>query len=216
MAKSIISLGLYLVKTQTLFLALPIAVCLLSVALRSNDAFSSVQFLALVGFWTVVFPAAAINGPMGSLHQKELFVSLPISPVSFGVVQPVIVFTIYGTILSVAYLACEPNSWNDPILLSIASSLFVSSAALFALTCLLINLLKNAAIGLVLALIYMIFGMFTTGTGQGPFYLFQWFRPRPMTGTDDYIGIQLMGLAVLLAVNYAVIKYRTRFQIIPY
>ncbi|MCA0756135.1 hypothetical protein KP806_13850 [Paenibacillus sp. N4] len=216
MVKGLTTLGVYLMKTQTLFLVLPIAVCLISVGLRSHDTAASVQFLAMLGPLTVVFPAAAINGPMGSLHQKELFVSLPVSPLSFGVVQPVLSFTFYGVLLSAAYLACVPNSWTNDSSLSAAGALFVSAIALFALTCLLINLLKNAAIGMVLALIYMIFGMFTTGTGQGPFYLFQWFRPRPLTGPDEYIAVQLAGTAVLLAVNFAVIKYRTKLQFLPY
>ncbi|REK64750.1 MAG: hypothetical protein C6P35_12015 [Cohnella sp.] len=216
MVKGTLSLWMYLAKSQTLFLGLPIAVCLISVALRNNGVFSSVDFLALIGFWTVVFPAAAINGPMGALHQKELFVSMPISPFSFGVIQPVVMFTCYGAVLSGTYLSCIKSANASDSSMRIAGALFVSAIALFALTCLMINLFKNAAIGMSLALIYVIFGMFTTGTGQGPFYLFQWYRPRPMSSPDEYIIAQLLGTAALLAANYGVIKYRSKLQFMPY
>jgi hypothetical protein len=69
---------------------------------------------------------------------------------------------------------------------------------------------------MMLALVYVVFGMFTAGAGQGPFYLFQWFRPRPMTAPDDYIAEQLLGTAALLAVNYGAIKFRNRLSFLSH
>ncbi|GFN30877.1 hypothetical protein [Paenibacillus xylaniclasticus] len=213
MVKSIISLWTYLAKSQAVFIFLPIAACLISIALRNQTAFSALDFLALIGFLTIVFPAAGMNGTLGSLHQKELFVSMPISSLSLGIVQPVVWLTGYGAAISGTYYVVASTDERSS---NVVFALFAAQAALFALTCFIINLFKNAAIGLSLALIYMIFGMFTTGTGQGPLYLFQWYRPRPFTAPDDLMLGQLVGTAVLLAANYIVIKYRSKFQLLPY
>ncbi|TYP69625.1 hypothetical protein [Paenibacillus methanolicus] len=216
MAKGTLSLWGYLAKTQTLFLSLPVVVCFISFALRGGTAFSAVDFLAMIGFWTLVFPAAAVNAPLGALHQKELFVSMPISPVSFGMAQPVVLILLYGGLLSGAYIASSPGPAASGGAGPVVLALFAAAAVMFALTCLLINLFKNAAIGLVLSIAYLFYGMFTTGAGQGTLYLFQWFRPRPHTHPDEYAIIQMMGAVVFLLLNYVVIKYRSKLQLTPY
>ncbi|WP_281884214.1 hypothetical protein [Paenibacillus sp. YYML68] len=198
---------LYLIKTQSFFLLLPVWVCVLAIALRDHESISAYNVLAYVGIVMVPFPAAGLMHPVGSLHQKELFTSLPLSNRSLGFIQPFTLAALYGIMYSVTLnIVVEDGARH------LTAAIFTSVMLLFVFTCMFISLLKNSAIGLCLALIYVIFGMFTTGTGQGVFYLFQWFRPKPYTDPQAFVVYQIIGTIVLGILNYWLVKRRNRLH----
>jgi hypothetical protein len=77
-----------------------------------------------------------------------------------------------------------------------------------------IKQLLNSAISLCIALFFVLFGMFTTGAGQGPFYLLQWFRPKSNSGAADYVTAQYIGATTLCLLTYVLVKFREKFYLL--
>ena len=213
MAKGKLSLFKIGLKTQALFYLLPLAVFLLAV-LPVESMVNPHEFLAMFAFWFIVFPAAALMQPIGSLEQQELFISFPISPWKMAIFYPLLMDVVYGGLFELV-LSISGKTIGGAILVQtqIRAS-FSAIIFLFFLTIMLISLFKNSAVGLCLSIFYVLFGMFTGGAGQGPFYLLQWFRPRAESGAADYVLDQYSGAAFLCLLTFLLVKYRERFYLL--
>lgn len=197
---------LYLVKAYFVFFLIPIIITIfigIEFSIGMEEIAQGSVFLLL--FPLLILPVIGIMDYIGSLEQKEIFITFPISHWLAGFIRPIIL----GSVISVSFSIIVTIYINNQLLLSSFSSalLYISLASFF------ISLTKHSGLGLAMALFYLIFGLFTTGMGQGPLYLGQWYRPRPFTDPNDYILVQLIAVIVVNTLTVYCIKYRSKFHL---
>ncbi|MFF2155130.1 hypothetical protein ACFVVQ_07430 [Paenibacillus chitinolyticus] len=214
MVKRELSMLFFIFRTQTILICLPFLVYTIACLGNYYGYFNGLEFMVFVGFWIHVFPAVAITYQVGSLRQQELFISLPLSSVRYGLIYPCLLSVLYGFFYETALLICINSNNGFAKSADMAVNSFPSFLLVFFLTVTLVSLFKNSAIGLCLTLFYVFFGLFTGGAGQGPFYLMQWYRPKINTDVNDFVIVQYAAVIVLCVLHILFIKYRHRFYLL--
>lgn len=214
MVKQLFKHLIVMLRLQPVFWSLPIIIFLLVIYGHVTNSYDSYSLLVFIGFWLLVFPAAAAMQQIGSLQQQELFISFPVSPFFHGFLYPLIVAFVYSFLFEIFLWYCLKEQQEENIQ-DILFASFPSALFLMMLTSMLISLFKNSGIGIFLALFYFFFGMFTGGAGQAWFYLMQWYRPKVSTEVTDFIFFQYTIVILFSIANYVMIKYRERFYILP-
>ncbi|SES26311.1 hypothetical protein SAMN04487944_12924 [Gracilibacillus ureilyticus] len=161
--------------------------------------------LVLVLFPLINLPILSVMSIIGSLEQKELFITLPISHWKVGFLRPFAV----SFLISILFSGIVAIYVDNTLLVSV----FSSSLLYLSITTLLITILKHAGLGLGISLSYLMYGLFTTGSGQGPLYLTQWYRPRVMSSENEYIIIQLITVLITHLITVICIKYRSQYHL---
>jgi len=163
----------YLFKTRYGLLLFPLILTLLAVWLKSFNADLSNQLLIYIVFPVMLFPVVASLYQMGSINHKELLLTYPLNAFFVGWIRPVLLSLVYSAVYTAA-LRDMGNYSAEELGLAFTSAVFYMILSSFFLI-----FFKNIALGIVLPLAYLFFGMFTTGTGQGFLYLMQWNRANP-------------------------------------
>lgn len=207
MVKREIGYFYYLIKAYKLLFIIPFFITIFIIIenkLQMNTLGAGSIILLLFPF--IILPSIAVLDFIGSLDQKELFITYAVSPFLVGFVRPLIIGvsgSFLFTIIVAVYIDRE-----------IAVSSFCSVLLYFSITSFLISLFKHNGFGLVISLFYFFFGFFTTGMGQGSLYLVQWYRPKMHTDVNDFIFIQLAVAIFLYFLTYICVKYRNYFHLI--
>lgn len=205
MVKQEVKFWKYLWKTQLFFLSFPLLLMLLSLLFREGDI--GREILRFIVFPCIIFPIIALLNQIGSVQHKELLLTYPINPWVLGAFRPAVISLIYSG-LFVLILKNVTSYTKVEVGSAFASSVFyMIMASLFLLV------FKNAALGLTLPLAYLFLGMFTTGSGQGQFYLMQWGRPNPNLLIEDTIITQGFTTVVFIFANIYFLKNRNRYHI---
>lgn len=203
----------YICHSQYVFVGLPFVIFILALMGNVTGVYSTLDILTYIGFWSLVFPTAAFLQQIGSLDQQELFFSYPLSPVKLAILYPFGIWILYGGLFEAVFYTCRSGLPMGTDISMVMLSLAVSLLFLVSLCTLLITLFKHAPLGLTLTLAYYTFGTFTTGTGQGPFYLNQWVRPKIGTLPEDFIGWQCAAIVLMIFLSILLLKYRNRFYL---
>lgn len=174
----------YLFKTRYILLLFPLILTLLAVPLKSFNADMSGQLLIYVVFPVMLFPVVASLYQIGSVNHKELLLTYPLNAFLVGWVRPVLLSLLYSASYT-AVLRFTGNYTTEELALA-----FTSAFLYMILSGFFIIFFKNIALGLVLPLAYLFFGMFTTGTGQGFLYLMQWNRANPDLSLENCMVTQ--------------------------
>lgn len=207
MAKRELIYFYYIFKSYAVFFLIPPFI-LLIVMIEFQLGMQEVGkgLIALLLFPSMVFPVVGMMGAIGSLEQKELLITYPISPWKHGFFRPLAWGSIWALLFSIiAAYFLEIDRMGGP---------FASVLLYIAIAAFLTSLFKHAGFGLAGALFYLIFGLFTTGMGQGPLYLGQWYRPRPFVDVDAYMAIQFVAAILLYMLTAVCIKYRHHFHLL--
>lgn len=206
MVKRELNYFIYIIKAHKSLFVIPLIVALFIIGEFSIGMDTIAEgSLVLLLFPLINLPMLSVMSVIGSLEQKELFITLPMYHWNVGFLRPLIlnlVISVLFAVVIVTYLE------NNQFL-----SVFSSSLLYLSITVFLITLLKHSGFGLGISLGYLIFGLFTTGAGQGPFYLTQWYRPRLMSSQNDYVFIQLTAVLVIHLFTVIFIKYRSRYHL---
>lgn len=173
MVKQEIIFWRYFFKTRFILLLFPLILTLLAVPLKSLNADLSDQLLIYIVFPVMLFPVVASLYQIGSINHKELLLTYPLNTFLVGWVRPVLLSLVYSAAYA-SVLRFTGNYTKEALGLA-----FTSAFLYMILSGFFIIFFKNIALGLVLPLAYLFFGMFTTGTGQGFLYLMQWNRANP-------------------------------------
>ncbi|KOY79989.1 hypothetical protein I6G82_18965 [Lysinibacillus macroides] len=197
---------IYIIKVYWAFFLIPILTLLfilLEFQLGMNEMGEGTIVLLL--FPLSILPIVALFSHIGSLEQKELLITLPLSHWQTGMIRPLILSVLVG----LAFTLLVSKYINNAFFLSA----FTSILFYFAIASFSISFFKHSGLGVIFPLFYLTFGMFTTGMGQGPFYLSQWYRPKAFTEVNDFIGWQLIAVIILYLGSVFLIKYRSKFNI---
>lgn len=180
-----------------------ILVSLLSESLKTDIR---KDFLAFVVFPMMVFPIIGSMGQIGSLHHKELLLTFPLNNFLFASIRPLLLSLIYSFFF-VGALKMTNGYSGEEISMAFAASVFYMNLAGFFLV-----YFKNVALGIILPLAYLFFGIFTTGTGQGFFYLMQWNRANSALSISDCMATQLVATGIFNLGALYFLKKRNKYH----
>jgi len=185
---------------------LPIILMLLAIFSKGYDGDMPNNILIFVVFPLLILPIIALLYQIGSIHLKELLLTYPLHNFIFGWVRPITLSIIYAATFIVSLTLTNHYTFEELI------AAFISSLFYMILTAFFLILFKNVAMGVALPLAYLFYGMFTTGTGQGYFYLLQWSRANPDISLYDCIIVQ--GIAALGFSLWGVylLKHRNKYH----
>lgn len=187
-------------------MSLPLIIMLLSIIFNGHDGDISNNLLKFVLFPIILLPIFALLYQIGSIHHKELLLTYPLNNFIYGWLRPVILSLIYSSAFTGA-LKLTNGYTTEELLAAFIASLFYMMLATLSLT-----FFKNIALGIALPLVYLFFGMFTTGSGQGAFYLMQWGRVNPDISLYDCIITQGIASIVLSFLALYFLKHRNKYQ----
>lgn len=154
----------------------------------------------------MLFPIIGAMGQIGSLHHKELLITYPLNSFLTAFIRPFLLSVLYSTLFMCSIKLT--NGFNgEELKLAFASVFFYMN-----LSALLLVFFKNIALGIILPMVYLFFGIFTTGSGQGFFYLMQWGRANPaLTNSDCTVTQLIAGLCFILGAWYF-LKQRNKYH----
>ncbi|WP_334072389.1 hypothetical protein [Paenibacillus sp. A14] len=190
MVKQEIIFWRYLWKTQYVLLLLPIILMALAAAIATYDGDLANNLMKLIVFPILLFPAVASLYHIGSIHHRELLLTFPLNNLWLGLIRPAFLGFIYSACFTISLKTVSPYSTEE------LASAFISSFFYMILAGFFLVLFKSIAIGFVIPMAYLFYGIFTTGTGEGYFYLMQWARPNPDLTLRDCVVVQAIAAIV--------------------
>lgn len=193
----------YLLKNQFMFLALPFVFILTSFFLEDGSKFS--EIMMLFTFPMLVFPIIALLGPIGSIHHKELFVTFPIKVLFVAVIRPLGMITLFSGIFTFALKVSGRYDFLELL------GAFIACLLYMIITEFCLIMFKNIALSVIIPICYVMYGMFTTGSGLGILYLTQWGRANPQVTLTDCITTQLSVLFLLIFLCPYFLKKRNKY-----
>lgn len=197
---------LYMIRIQKLFFLLPLLLFTIVLAANTRNTQLAKDFHALVLFPGLIFPQVAILAQIGSLHQKELFLTIQIPLFRYAIIRPLGLGVIYATFFTIGYMVIGGEATIYAV--------FIAALLLNLLSALCIALFKNIAVGISIVLILLLTGLFTTGSVLGPLYLMQWYRFIPGTNGNYYTFEQIIICAICLGVTFVAVKHRSRYHLL--
>lgn len=205
MVKQEIIFWRYLFKDQFIFLSLPLIIWFLAIIIKLTNTDLALNFITFVGFPIAILPISALLFQIGSTYQKELLLTFPLNNFVFGLLRPFFLSVFYSIIFAFS-LKFITNYENNLIFSAAISLLLLMTLASFFLI-----LFKNIALGILLPFIYLFFGMFTTGMGQGSLYLMQWARSNPDLSIINCIITQILAIILFSFWGFYLLKNRNKY-----
>ncbi|CCQ94926.1 membrane hypothetical protein [[Clostridium] ultunense Esp] len=163
-------------------------------AIRYGLGFFSVPFISV---WAIHLYQNLVNP-----EEKEVLLSLPYQPFSFGLLRLLRITLIYLIFFWSVQIFLYSHSregaavldWVFPVVLIF----YFSSLSYF-----IVLAVKNVLIGYALLGIYIVFEYTTRGGFSGPFYAFQWVNPKPTLESGyNLLALILLTLAFLLIAQW--------------
>ncbi|MBO2944401.1 hypothetical protein JJQ72_10515 [Paenibacillus sp. F411] len=193
-------------KTQRPLLLIPIMLWLVVILAGSSSQQLAKDLAVFLLYPSLAFPVVGLMSSIGSAYQKELWITLPVSPWRAGAVRPLLMSLLYaGLFTSVLHRYYTPAQ---------VAGGCISVLMYMLLIALITTLFKNSAFGLCGGLIFLFFGLFTGGSGQGPLYLMQWYRQVTGLPSDVYLLEQGVFCLVALFGTVQLIRFRERFHLL--
>lgn len=196
----------YLWKTQYFLLLIPLILMLLSILPASYDGESTKNLLVFVVFPITSFPIISSLYQIGSIHHKELLLTYPLNLLIFGWIRPVLLSLLYSLAFTGSLMLTDGYT-NEELAAAFAATLLYMNLSSFFLI-----FFKNVAMGIALPLAYLFFGLFTTGSGQGYFYLMQWNRANPDLSLIDCIITQVLAAGIISLSALYFLKRRNKYH----